>query len=785
MRNTQALFIIVFLFPAILFAQEKSKNFSFWVNQAQRTQSSDSAIFYGEKALAVARGNKVIEQEIEAFYTLGNAYFQKQFTTQAIQQYIRGLNLAKSIQAIDKIERFNYKLAKVYQSEKLYERSNDYFLRTLELVNPKRKAFIYNLQVSIGENFTKQKKYEEAIEFFDFAFESATQLDSKDLKLKVLQQLAQLHYQKGNFNDFLSANQQILRMVSSPDSASLDELLALNNIGYSYKYLQKNNQAYSYFSEALILSDKLRVEPNVKATILVNMAIISQNRGNLEEAIKRLIEADKTLKNSSEYGLLGSVYQSLFNLYFEKDDLFNAEIYNNKLAALAQKTANKDFELNVRQNRALLFQELEQYQEAINALQGFLSLRDSLLLEERINQQNLLDQQTKIQSIEKELELLLAEEAIKDLEINSLKLKQLQQDQELSILRQENLLKEEKLKNELLLAEEKQKSLLLAEQILKAEQKEQELRILSQEKNISDLKLREIELLDEERNAKIELLTKENEVSVLEIKQAESTRWLLLAILVVLVVVFFIIYRSFLFVRKSNRILREKNILIQQRNNEIKAQNMLIEAEREKVDNLLLNILPKNTAEELKEQGSAIPQFHTNVAIIFVDFKNFSEKAFKLSPVELVAELNLFFESFDDIIDLYGVEKIKTVGDAYMCASGLPEPVVNASEMAIKTAKAFIQKINEINKLTTEKWSCRIGIHTGDVISGVVGKKKFAYDIWGDSVNVASQIEKNAPPNGILVSEVTYNEVKDKFSFIAKGKIRLKHQEEIEVFEVV
>jgi class 3 adenylate cyclase len=249
----------------------------------------------------------------------------------------------------------------------------------------------------------------------------------------------------------------------------------------------------------------------------------------------------------------------------------------------------------------------------------------------------------------------------------------------------------------------------------------------------------------------------------------------------------FIIYSA---IRFSNRRLRDAKIkleeVVKDRTSEINRQKKEIEKEKEKSDKLLLNILPFKIAEELKVNGHAKTKFFDQVSVMFSDFKDFTVIAQQLEPQDLIAELNRCFVFFDDVCVRHNIEKIKTIGDSFMCAGGIP--IKNKTNPVDVVLAAFEMRdfISRLKKEQSEKgktlWKIRIGINTGPIISGVVGKKKFAYDIWGDTVNTASRLEQSSFPNKINISEDTYGYVKDFFECTYRGKIPVKHKGEIDMY---
>ena len=217
-------------------------------------------------------------------------------------------------------------------------------------------------------------------------------------------------------------------------------------------------------------------------------------------------------------------------------------------------------------------------------------------------------------------------------------------------------------------------------------------------------------------------------------------------------------------------------------------QRNKISKARKRSDELLLNILPEEVAEELKAKGEAEAKQFDEVTVLFTDFKGFTQLSEKLTPKELVREINECFSAFDHIMQKHGVEKIKTIGDAYMAAGGLPTSnTTHANDVVL--AALEIQQFMHEHKATKESsgqlfFEIRIGVHTGPVVAGIVGVKKFAYDIWGDTVNTASRMESSGEAGKVNISGTTYELVKDKFNCKHRGKITAKGKGEMDMYFV-
>lgn len=203
-------------------------------------------------------------------------------------------------------------------------------------------------------------------------------------------------------------------------------------------------------------------------------------------------------------------------------------------------------------------------------------------------------------------------------------------------------------------------------------------------------------------------------------------------------------------------------------------------AEKQRSDNLLLNILPRNIAAELTEKGSVEPRHHPSATILFTDFVDFTRSAAELSPRELVDDLDMYFSEFDNIVARHGLEKLKTIGDSYMCAGGLMQGQKDhavRSCLAALEIRRFVMGSNKRWVAAGERpWHLRVGLHSGSVMSGVVGRQKFTYDVWGDAVNIASRMESTDEADQVNISESTFQQVKSYFDCTARGAIEVKNR---------
>ncbi len=296
--------------------------------------------------------------------------------------------------------------------------------------------------------------------------------------------------------------------------------------------------------------------------------------------------------------------------------------------------------------------------------------------------------------------------------------------------------------------------------------------LLDNEKNRALNKIKEIE--DEKVKTEIDLLTKDAEIQDLVIKRQKIIRNSVAIVGGFITLIAILLWQRYRYVRRTRNTLALKNVIIQD--------------EKEKSDNLLLNILPEETAEELKTTGSSKARSFDMATVMFTDFKGFTKMAEILNPEKLVSEIDHCFKAFDKIIEIYDIEKIKTIGDAYMCAGGVPVPNKTNPTEVVRAALEIRDFMNSLKENRIKKdepyFEIRIGVHTGPVVAGIVGVRKFQYDIWGDTVNIASRLESSGDEGEVNISGTTYNLIKENFECTPRGKVEAKNKGAIDMYFV-
>ena len=685
-------------------------------------------------------------------------------------------------------------IATIYDKEQLYEQALPYYLEALSVLgtdspfdNQRQKLF-----QQLAKIYANLSKPDSAYFYYDIILSNKEKSGNINGQINTLHEMAKAFLLNERYQKALECNLKINQLLEDNYRSDEERLLVFNNLGYCYNHLKNYKEAIFYFEKALKLLKK--EDYSTRVILNKNIGIANYNLGQFAASINYLQEA-KTIKKNYAPNDLEEIDQLLATVYLKSKDLYNALEYSIQSEDIAKSNNNHALLTDVYYTKALIYSELYEYDEALDYFQQHLRLRDSFALEEKLRQQQLLQQQINLERTEKQIKLFMINEDIQELTIAQLKIEAENQQlalqnkeaqivtaqKEKELLQKENEIKASKLQTQELETQRAKQELELARQRLIASQQEQEMTALHQKEELQLLEIqsKEAQLTAEQKEK--DVLLRDKEINSLELeRQKERVKFFYgLGILMILIILG--IAAGWLYSRKLNQQLSQKNDAIEQQKEEITN-------EREKSDQLLLNILPEETANELKEKGFASPKRYENASVLFTDFSGFTRVSSSMSPEELIEELNYCFRNFDGIIEKYGMEKIKTIGDSYMCVSGVPKPIEHHPQCAIQVGL----EINEfMNKRIAEKkaagqdyWQMRIGIHSGPIVAGVVGDKKFAYDIWGNTVNIASRMESNGETGKINISEATYQLIKDEYACEPRGKIMAKNIGEVNMYFV-
>ncbi len=582
--------------------------------------------------------------------------------------------------------------------------------------------------------------YPRALEYYQKTFEINERTGNKTGMGNSLGNIGNIYYE---LHDYPRAIEYFNKALDISESTKNLRSIAGNlvNLGNVYTQLLDYPKALEYKQRALKINEQLG-NPSSIANNLGNLGIVYLSLKDYPAALKcheQALAISEKIKDSK--GAAFS-YANIGNVHYYQKNYNQAAEYELKAFDLAQGVRSLDVASNALLYLSQIYEAKKNPDSAYLAYKGYILLKDS------------------IDNVEKQKEV-------------TKKTLQFEFNKKEDSLRQYQIITDAKLQQQILLATKQQQELALKQSAINLANKEKELQHLAYLKSQADLKFeqsltreKEEQLIMAENEKKLQATEVSLQKTKIELQdkalQAQKTQRLFyIGGLLLLSLLSFFIFRNFRNQQKSNRI---------------------IQTEKQKSDELLLNILPSEVADELKESGQAMARQFDEVTVLFTDFVDFTKISERLSPHELVSELHLNFKAFDEIIERHGLEKIKTIGDAYMAVSGLPVSNPQHALMAARAALEIQAFVRQRKKGMVHPFEIRIGLHSGQVVAGIVGVKKFAYDIWGDTVNTAARMESSSEPGKINLSGATYALLNGEFSCEYRGKIMAKNKGEIDMY---
>lgn len=579
----------------------------------------------------------------------------------------------------------------------------------------------------------------------------------------------QIDYQKGIASSYNSIGNVFYIRANFPEalknyfaSLKIDEELgmknlnasAYNNIGNIYKQQGNYPEALKQYSAALIIAEELGDKKSIAGAYL-NIGTIHYFQGNYSEALQNYFAALKINEELGQKQGVASAYSNIGNIYRKQGKYPEALENFQEVLRISEETGDRQSIASSYNNIGNIYEKQGDFDEALNKYFAALKISEELGDKKSIAgfylnigkiyiEQRKYDEASKYLnkalSLSKEIGVL---EIIKEcyngfseLNIARGNFKQALEDYKLYVTARDSLVNKENTRK--IVQQQMQYEFDKKESVARAEQERKD---------------------------------------VIAQKEQQKHKWIRNVFIAGFAAVLLFAY---VFFRQRNRISREKKIAEEERK--------IAEDEKKKSEELLLNILPYEVAEELKSTGISKAKTYSMASVMFTDFKDFTRISENISAELLVNEIHYCFSAFDRILEKYKIEKIKTIGDAYMCASGLP--VLNYTHATdLVNAAMEIRDFMLARKIEKEArgeiaFELRIGINTGAVVAGIVGVKKYAYDIWGDTVNIAARMEQNSDAGKINISGSTYLLVKDKFKCIFRGKIPTKNKGEVEMYFV-
>jgi class 3 adenylate cyclase/Tfp pilus assembly protein PilF len=524
---------------------------------------------------------------------------------------------------------------------------------------------------------------------------------------------------------------------------------SLNNIGMIYQHLGNYPIALEYYKQSLKITEERSDTLGIPGT-LINIGTIYDHQGEYARALE-YYEKSLTLKDKiPNKKALAACYINIGSIYLKQDNFDQALDHFYQGLKVCEEHNFKDFMANVLMNIGVVYKNQSNYPKAMDYYQQSLSISEEISYKSGVVF-NLLS-----------IGILYKSQGLYDQSEEWC-------NQALNLAEQLGTISQQKDACNCLYDSYK----ALGNANMALDYLEKMLALTDSLHTVETIKkLQQMEFAKQMLADSLKQVTKEIEVQhahETEMRKKNRTRNISIGTGLLVLIIAISLYSRLRYTRKAKAI---------------------IEKEKDRSENLLLNILPAEIAAELKEKGEADARDFETVSILFTDFKEFTQMSEKLSAVELVAEINHCFKGFDQICEKYGVEKIKTIGDAYMAAGGLPVPKDDSTKntvlAAIEMTDFILKRKAERETLGHIPFKMRLGIHTGSVVAGIVGVKKFQYDIWGDTVNTASRMESSGEIGRVNISQCTYEIIKDDaaFKFEPRGKIEAKGKGSMEMWFV-
>jgi class 3 adenylate cyclase len=779
--------LILFLSSGGAFGQEADSLIRLAKSSLAASQP-EQAMQLAEKAYSLASLADDHQGMGEALLVQGKVEQAAGRTSQALRNYFIALREYEWTGLADKQSEVAATIGNIFLDAGLNEKALEYYSKALELGGEKMSATDrHSIRESEAIAYLGLGQLDKAAGLYKELYQRYREIGEFDREISALNQLTYCLNTLQKYEEARQFNEESLK-ISRSSGDKKGEMSALNNLGYSYKYLGKAETALEFFRQASELGIKTNAPVQEVTVTLTNMAIVSQNLGNDRQSLEYLNEAEKLAEKAGDDDETARIKHLTATTHYILKDYYQAQVYNQEALKLALNGGNTGLAARCYLTASQIAAALYDYETSMQEYLRYLDIRDSVQDTEQSSRQNLSQQQFLVERTEKELDEMIHTRQVERLELNQLRLESEKKEQEVELLKKTTSLQEARIQNEQLEKERTLQELLLAEEKLAAERKDREIKDLKIQQQLQESELRRSQLEQEKQQQEIRVLTQEKLISDLNLQKVRARTRFLAVIVLLALVSLVIIIRSWRFTRRTNKTLAHQRNKIQQQKEALESQYEIIKIEREKSEKLLLNILPEETAAELKEKGYASPQHYDKVTVLFTDFVGFTMVSEKMTPKEIVQELDYCFMAFDKIIDKHNLEKIKTIGDSYMCAGGIPiandtnpEDVV----MAALEIRDFMEKERATRAARGEiYWQLRIGVHTGPVVAGVVGKNKFAYDIWGDAVNTASRMESSGEAGKVNISGFTYDIINDKFECSYRGKIKAKNKGEVDMYFV-
>ena len=676
------------------------------------------------------------EQEFSSLLKLSYTYERNNNHKNLIETYMKTGKLLFGVSI--------YSVSKEYfkKCEGLFEFSNN--------IDLKNECLLY-----LGDISAINNEHIDAISYYRKSLKYSKESNNTKNIVSTYQLIGKEFQKSEEYNAGIKYYKTILGQLEFTASSKVKGIIH-NDIALLYSKKKNYDLAEKHLNSALKNFVKDKNDLTSKANVHVNLAIVYQKTNRQYKALEQVQKAYFISKNTDDKKLERDINYLTSNLYFYNGDNYNSLNYIDK--AIEKSDNYHDSELLA---KSLLFK------SKIYAEMGNYEL-------ERDYNSRYLIEDAKIKNKEIKLEQIHTSTSINYERIEK-EVLQLQKKNE------QRIANEEARNADRQKAKARESSIIRDRALAQAQHEIDKSKIIEIERNSALQKAKQDSLsavyakvqediaLEKSRTDSIAVVyalqKQRNSQKEVEIANERVNRTRLIGILLIIIIAIVIV-----------GLYRQRKL------------NSQIELEKERSDELLLNILPEKIADELKRKQKVSPRKFEQVSVLFTDFVGFTRTAEILSEDELIEELDRYFNKFDEIIEKYNLEKIKTIGDSYMCAGGVPIPnstnALDSINAGLEIAEFVSNDAEKRKKSGLPYWEIRIGVNTGSVIAGVVGSKKFAFDIWGDTVNIASRIESNGLKGNVNISENTYNIVKSNYKCVSRGMIIAKNKGPVPMYYI-
>ncbi len=619
--------------------------------------------------------------------------------------------------------------------------SLDLYLKALD-INEKinNKQGIANNYNNIGLIYQSNFQYPKALEYFYRTVEINTETGNQNALLQVYGNIANIYFELEDYDKSVQYNQKALSIAEANSNTTFQSGI-FNNLGNAYDKKGDKSLALTHKLKALSLSERLGDKKNITSSLL-NIGNLYKDLGEwtlAKEYYERALPLAEEIKDEE---VIASTLLGRGEVLLQKGESSLAKSNTLQALNISVTTGLSIIEANCWDNLSRIYEKENRLDSA------YLAYKQYILVKQKVDNAEVQKQITRTAL---QFEFSKTEDS----------------------LRQQQLLTDVKLQQSILQAQKQEQEIKLQQNVIQLAKKEKEVQRLEYLKTEAELqvsqsqnKIKEEQLTVAEnekklQSAQVKLQKTQLNLQEQELQSQKNQRIFFISGLGLLTLLSFSFYRNY-----QNQ----------------KRSNLIIESEKSKSDKLLLNILPHEVAEELKEKGETEARSYQSVTVLFTDFVDFTKVAENLKPEELVQELHECFRSFDQIAERNGMEKIKTIGDAYMAAAGLPVDDPLHAEKAAQAALDIRNFMLDRHRVKPDTFRIRLGLNSGPVVAGIVGVKKFAYDIWGDTVNTAARMESASEPGKINVSGETCRLIQHKFKLEYRGKLTAKNKGEIDMY---